>query len=170
MPFPGTLTIPQEAFTYLPWYVVGGVITIVVIVWLVQAVVGLVKALNGWRRDENEAKATLRAERAKELVDAIGQARDARAAEARWYGQYLALSEEMTALKAKMATLGGEKDALALENGQNAYRLRLHRAFMASNAVSQQSKDAWEVFLEAERHAAEVTEPAIPSPIGRRGV
>lgn len=169
MTFPGTIIIPSEALTYLPWYVVGGIVTIIVIVWLVQAVVGLVKALNGWRKDENTAKSVVRVERARELADSIAQARDARAAEARWYGQYLAQSEEMAALKVRMAALGTERDALALENGQNAYRLRLHRAFMASAVVSEHSKASWAVFLDAEKHAAEVTEPSLPVVGGRMG-
>lgn len=159
MTFPGVFPIPEEAITGLPWYVFGGIVTIIVIVWLFQAVIGLVKALHGWRKDENVTQAAVRAERNRELAEAIASARESRASEARWHGQYLAINEEMTQLKARMATLGGEKDALAIENSQNAYRLHLHRAFMGTSAVSEASKLAWEAFLEAEKRAQETREP-----------
>lgn len=159
MTFPGVFTIPEEAVVGLPWYVFGGIITIIVIVWLFQAVVGLIKALHNWRKDENVTRAAVRAERNRELAEAISSAREARASEARWYGQYLALGEEMAQLRARMATLGAEKDALALENSQNAYRLRLHRAFMASPGVSEASKVAWAAFLEAEKRAHDPCDP-----------
>jgi hypothetical protein len=166
MTFPGVIPIPEEAIAGLPWYVFGGIVTIIVIVWLVQAVVGLVKALTSWRKDESVTQAALRAERNRELAEAITQAREARTSEARWHGQFLTLNEEMNQLKARMATLGAEKDALAIENGQNAYRLRLHKAFMASEAVSEVSKAAWAAFLEAEKRVHDPCDPlpGIPRP------
>jgi hypothetical protein len=160
MTFPGAFPIPEEAITSLPWYVFGGIVTIIVIVWLFQAIVGLVKALHNWRKDENVTRAAVRAERNRELAEAIASARESRLGEARWHGQYLAINEEMTQLKARMAALGAEKDALVIENSQNAYRLRLHRAFMGSPVVSEASKAAWEAFLEAEKRAHDPCEPS----------
>lgn len=138
--------IPTELLNLLPVQLMSIALFLVILVWLLKAMQGIVVGISGWRKDEGEAAAKLRVSRDKELREAIESARDARTAEARWYGQWTVLNEDMRKKNDTLADLGKAKDALDRENAKMQLRLRLYEAFMESDVVSSETRASWRVF------------------------
>lgn len=143
MSFP---SLPPDLLRLLPVQLTGIMLVLVIIVWLFNAIKGLISSISNWRKDELDSAAKLRTERDKELRDAIAAARDARQSEARWYGQYTEATEENRELRSVLRELGAAKDKLERDNAALGVRLRLYEAFMESENVSEESKVAWRIF------------------------
>lgn len=164
--------IPTELLNILPVQLMSIALFLIILVWLFKAVQGILSSIAGWRKDETGAAAKLRTERAEELRASIAAARDARQAEARWYGQWVEINEELRNKTNVLADLGKVKDALERDNIQLRMRLHLYEAFLDSDVISSETRTAWGVFRKmsdaAKRRADDTDEADYDPAIGRR--